>query len=102
KRTQVLLDTCTPEELTDNSLLMNDLLYRLFHEEGVLVFPTQNFKKGCRCSAEKVMNVLRTLTPDDLDHAAKDGKVDMTCQFCSKTYSFSREEINSHFEENNS
>lgn len=98
-RTQMLMQTITKEELTDSSLTMNDLLYRLFHEEGVRVFPTHTLKKGCRCNTEKVMNVLRTLTPDDLDHAAKDGRVDMTCQFCSKEFSFSREEISSHFSE---
>lgn len=98
-RTQMLLQTCTDAELTDNSLLMNEILYRLFHEDGVRVFPTQNLKKGCRCNTEKVMNVLRTLTPEDLDHASKEGQVNMTCQFCSKTFDFSREEIDSHLKE---
>ncbi len=97
-RTQMLLQTVKKEELTDSSLTMNDLLYRLFHEEGVRVFQTQPLKKGCRCNTEKVMNVLRTLPPDDLDHASKEGRVDMTCQFCSKTFSFSRDEISSHFD----
>lgn len=87
-RTQILLQTCTEDELLDEKLHDNTLLYRLFHEEGVRVFDPVPVKKGCRCTQEKLQGVLNMLTKDDLDHAAQDGKIIMTCEFCNKDFCF--------------
>ena len=35
RRAIILLSTCTPAELTDPKLTAQDLVFRLFHEEGV-------------------------------------------------------------------
>lgn len=92
-RAQILLDTCTDEELLDSKLHDETLLYRLFHEEVVRIYKPQPISKGCRCTPEKLKTVLATLTPDDLEHAAIDGKVIMTCEFCNKDFNFLKDEI---------
>ena len=85
-RSKLLLQSCTKDEITDEKLHINELLRRLFHEEGVIVYPEQAVQKKCRCSFERVQNVVDNLSEDDRQHAAKDGKIEMTCEFCSQTY----------------
>lgn len=88
RRTMILLDSCTEDELLSPELGENMLLVRLFHEEGVRIFPAEQVKKECRCSKEKVEQVLHTLSEDDLDYIAKEGKITMTCEFCSRDFVF--------------
>lgn len=92
-RAQILLDTCKDEELLDLKLHDETLLYRLFHEEGVIIYKPHLITKGCRCTPEKLKGVLSTLTPEDLDHAAINGTVTMTCEFCNKHFDFLKEDI---------
>lgn len=87
-RAQALLATCTPDELIRETLIANDLLFRLFHEEGVRVFNPIHLKKGCRCNLDKLTAVLKTMSSDDLEHMAVDGKITMTCEFCNKDFDF--------------
>ena len=94
-RASILLETCSEEELLDPRLSDDTLLYRLFHEEGIRVFPEQKLKKGCRCTIEKLQNVLRTLSEEEREHAAVDGKITMTCEFCNRNFNFKPEEITS-------
>ncbi|HNQ92836.1 MAG TPA: Hsp33 family molecular chaperone HslO, partial [Alphaproteobacteria bacterium] len=53
-RAQILLETCTDEEMLDAKLHDDTLLFRLFHEEGVRVYKPQQVCKGCRCTPEKL------------------------------------------------
>ncbi len=92
-RSQILLATCSADELLDARLHDDTLLYRLFHEEGVRVYKPQPMAKGCRCTMEKLKTVLSLLSQEDLDHAAQEGKITMTCEFCNKNFDFGREEL---------
>jgi molecular chaperone Hsp33 len=92
-RAQILLETCTDKELLDVKLHDDTILYRLFHEEGVRVYSPQPVFKGCRCTPEKLKDVLALLSPDDLDHAATEGVVTMTCEFCNKDFKFRTDEL---------
>ena len=85
-RSKTLLKTCRAEELTDKNLHVNEFLRRLFHEEGVIVYDEKPVFKQCRCSKDKVQNVIDNLSEEDRDHAAEDGAIEMTCEFCSETY----------------
>ena len=93
RRALMLLGTCRDAELTDPAIECDALLFRLFHEEGVRVYPAQTLIARCRCSRERIETVLRTLPADDLDYLAVDGRVGVTCEFCSTRYSFSDAEI---------
>ncbi|MGE0109711.1 MAG: Hsp33 family molecular chaperone HslO, partial [Bdellovibrionales bacterium] len=48
-RSMCLLQSCTQAELLDSSLPAEDLLFRLFHEEGVRIFDKKYFRHECRC-----------------------------------------------------
>ena len=92
-RASILLETCKQEELLDPRLSDYTLLFRLFHEEGVRVFEPQKLTKGCRCTPEKLQNVLQSLSDADKDEVAVDGKITMTCEFCNRNFDFLKEEI---------
>ena len=92
-RAQALLGTCTRDELIRETLLPNDLLFRLFHEEGVRVYNPLHLTKGCRCNMDKLRVVLGAMPKDDIDHMTVDGKITMTCEFCNKDFDFSPDEI---------
>jgi molecular chaperone Hsp33 len=86
RRSKTLLQTCTDDEILNKKMHTNELLRRLFHEEGVIVYETKDLRHQCRCSQDRVQHVVDGLSDDDRQHAAKDGKIEMTCEFCSKTY----------------
>jgi molecular chaperone Hsp33 len=94
RRALMLLSTASNAELLDPTLEPNDLLYRLFHEEGVRVFRPRTLRPGCRCSRERVERVLRSLTGEELSSLEEeDGAIVATCEFCNSSYRFSREDV---------
>ncbi len=95
QRTMLLLATLTPTELADPALSDERLLYRLFHEEGVRVFPHQDLEVGCRCSRERIDRMLETFSAADLDDMVEDesGAIGVTCHFCNRTFTVDRDAI---------
>jgi len=91
-RAMMLMGTCSMEELTDTMLMPNDILYRLFHEEGVRIYDPQAFRHECRCSETRVTEMLRALPRTEIEALAVDGLVTVTCAFCNKTYRFDEEQ----------
>jgi len=93
-RTSALADTVQAHELTDPMLAPERLLYRLFHEEGVRVFEACPMEHRCKCSRERISDVLRPFPADELTDMVKDdGKVHVTCEFCGRSYAFECGEI---------
>jgi len=88
RRALVLMSSATSAELLDPALAATDLLYRLFHEDGVRVTAPQRFRAGCRCSRERVETVLKSLPRGEIESLKVDGEVVVTCEFCSRSYSF--------------
>lgn len=86
RRTMILLSSVKDEELLSTEIGAQDLLFRLFHEEGVRVYDVHPLEKACRCSPERVEAVLGTMAAEDIDEMTVDGKIIMTCEFCSKSY----------------
>ena len=81
---QSLIGTVEDIELIDPDLSGERLLYRLFHERGVRVFPPQALRAQCSCSRDAVAAMLKSFAPQDRSRAmVKDGKVAVTCEFCS-------------------
>jgi len=93
RRALALMASSTAEELLDPELAPNDLLFRLFHEDGVRVFPPADVRAGCRCSRERVERVLRSLPDAEVADLTVDGLIVATCEFCSAAYSFSEAEV---------
>ena len=88
RRAMLLMETCTEAELLDPALAPNDLLFRLFHEDGVRVFRPGSVRHGCRCSRERAERILRVLPMSEIRDCMVDGRVMFTCEFCNRTYDF--------------
>ncbi len=88
RRTMVLLGSVKDEEMLDSNLKGEDLLYRLFHEEGVRVYEQQALVNECRCSPDRVETILSGMSQEDISEMTIDGKIVMTCEFCSRDYTF--------------
>jgi len=94
RRALILMGSATSQELTDPELAPEDLLFRLFHEDGVRVFRTHSVRAECRCSRERIDRVLRSLPFDERqDLGEDDGSVTVTCQFCNASYRFERDDV---------
>ncbi|AQS41868.1 MAG: Hsp33 family chaperone [Candidatus Tokpelaia hoelldobleri] len=83
-----LTGTIESAELTDPLVGAERLLYRLFHEHGVRVFEPQKVEDQCSCSREKIRDVLSGFTTEEVAESTKDGRISVTCEFCSTTYDF--------------
>jgi len=94
RRAVILMSSATREELCDPDLSANELLYRLFHEEGVRVYQQHTLADSCRCSREKVANVLTKMDPGEVESMKlADGSVEVTCQFCNRMYHFADAQV---------
>ena len=88
-----LVATVDDIELIDPALSSERLAYRLFHERGVRVFRTAPVQAQCSCSRDNVETMLKSFSQDDRDHMVEDGKITVTCEFCSSTYVFAPGEV---------
>jgi molecular chaperone Hsp33 len=92
-----LLATLTDEELL--GLPPEQVLLRLFHEEGVRLQPAQPLAFGCTCSLTRVEDMLRALGRAESEAAlAEQGSVDVNCEFCNRRYVLDEADIAALFE----
>src|SRR5712675_1773163 len=89
---QSLIATVEDVELIDPDLSGERLLYRLFHERGVRVFAPLPLRAQCSCSRDAVSAMLNSFAPKDRAEMVKEGKVVVTCEFCSSVYEFTPQE----------
>src|ERR1700676_2220062 len=89
---QSLIATVEDVELIDPDLSGERLLYRLFHERGVRVFPQLTLRAQCSCSRDAVSSMLKNFAAKDRAEMVKDNKVVVTCEFCSSVYEFTPQE----------
>lgn len=85
---KALVETVKDVELTDPEISVERLLFRLFHERGVRIFDPQPIADKCQCSREKISGILKNFSETDLEDMKEDGKVVVTCEFCSTRYEF--------------
>jgi molecular chaperone Hsp33 len=94
REARALVDTVEDHELVDPAVGSERLLYRLFHERGVRVFEGQAVREACRCSQDRIMAMMRNFGEDDRRHMVGDnGRVVVTCEFCSRVYDLDPAEI---------
>jgi molecular chaperone Hsp33 len=84
----VLGGSVKPEELTDPDLPLDDLLWRLFHEEDeVRTLASLPLRKGCRCDPGYVRSVIARFPAEERkEMIGDDGKISVDCAFCSATF----------------
>jgi molecular chaperone Hsp33 len=78
--------------LARGELLEDDVeqrLVRMFGADEVRVFGGHEVQFQCRCSRERVANVLRSLGVEEVRSViAEQGSVTVTCEFCQRPYRF--------------
>lgn len=88
-RSNLLLDTADATELIGPHVTPDQLLVRLFHDEGPRVFDVQPVQFGCTCGPHKVVQSLSIYSAEDIaGMTTADGKVTADCQFCGAHYVF--------------
>ncbi|MBE2898761.1 Hsp33 family molecular chaperone HslO [Pasteurellaceae bacterium 20609_3] len=90
---QVLMETAKAEELF--GLSAEEMLYRLYHEEEVELFPKSAVRFHCGCSQERSGGALMLLSDDEIDDilAEHNGSIDMRCECCGTHYYFNKDTI---------
>jgi molecular chaperone Hsp33 len=78
--------------LSGRELLEDDVenrLVKMFGDDAVRVFGGHDVRFECRCSRERVANVLRSLGAEEVRSViAEQGACTVTCEFCQKPYKF--------------
>ena len=91
---EALFETVGEDELVDPTIATETLLFRLFHEDGVRLFQPKPLRAFCRCTEERIVNMLRSFGPEDrADMVEPDGRIHVTCEYCSRVYELAPEAV---------
>lgn len=89
----VLMHSVKDIELFSGKLRADEILFRLFHANGLIVFPESTPSFECRCRRDKMQAFLQKLAAAERDTLFEDGKIITGCQFCNEQYIFTKEEF---------
>ena len=84
----VLAGSVKQDELLDRDLPLDELLWRLFHEEAeVRILPAVPLSRGCRCDPAYVRSVIaRFPVEEQAAMVGEDGFIRVDCQFCATDF----------------
>ena len=85
-KARLLLDTVEAHELLDPQLSAEQLIYRLYLEDGVTAYPATHLERYCSCSQDSITRMLARFPAEDRADMVTDGEISVTCEFCSTTY----------------
>lgn len=90
---KTLAETITKDEAL--TLSHKDLLYRLFHQDEVTVYPEKSIQFQCSCSRERNEKALATIDPSELVSMVKEsgGQLELICDFCSSKEIFTEHDV---------
>jgi molecular chaperone Hsp33 len=91
---QALFETIGEDELIDPRISAQTLLWRLFHETGVRLFEARPLSAFCRCSRQRIVEVLGSFP--EAERAAMvepDGRIRVTCEYCARVYDVAPEAV---------
>lgn len=91
----ILGGSVTKDELTDPKLALDDLIWRLFHEEEeVRTLAAITLVRGCRCDPDYVRSVIARFPADEREAmVGDDGLIRVDCAFCSSSFSIEPGEL---------
>ena len=91
----ILAGSAKAEELTDSGLPLDDLIWRLFHEEAEVRTSTPiQLSRGCRCDPEYVRSVIARFPEDERQEmVGEDGFIRVDCAFCSTSFPITLEDV---------
>jgi molecular chaperone Hsp33 len=85
------------DELTDPELPLDDLIWRLFHEEDeIRTLSAVPLSRGCRCDPDYVRSVIARFPADEREAMiGEDGLITVDCAFCSSSFAIEPKELSS-------
>jgi molecular chaperone Hsp33 len=85
------------DELTDPELPLDDLIWRLFHEENeIRTLSAVPLSRGCRCDPDYVRSVIARFPADEREAMiGEDGLITVDCAFCSSSFAIEPKELSS-------
>lgn len=85
--------TLKDDELTGPDLPLEDIIWRLFHDEGeVRVLTPVALTRGCRCKMDHIRDVIARFPADQrAEMADENGTISVDCAFCSRIFA-----VNAH------
>ena len=91
----ILGGSVKPAELTDPELPLDDLIWRLFHEEEeVRTIAATRLSRGCRCDPDYVRSVIARFPADEREAmVGDDGVIRVDCAFCSSSFAIQPQEL---------
>ena len=84
----MLFSTIEPHELVDPQVEAERLLFRLYHEDGVTVYPSIPLTRHCTCSRPSIEDMLKRFSIEERAAMVENGEIGVTCEFCSTHYRF--------------
>lgn len=90
-RIRMFTETVKPEELL--GLAPEELNRRLFWEESPRVTGETDVEFRCSCGEHALQRVIASLSDEDLSHILEEGDFEMTCRFCGRTYTCTKEDV---------
>jgi molecular chaperone Hsp33 len=91
----VLAGSVRDSELTDSALMLDDLVWRLFHEEvEVRTLAPLALARGCRCDPDYVRSVIARFPVEEREAmVGDDGLIRVDCAFCSISFPITLAEL---------
>ncbi len=91
----ILAGSVRQNELTDPDLALDDLVWRLFHEETeVRTLDPLTLSRGCRCDPDYVRSVIARFPAEERQEmVGDDGLIRVDCAFCSVSFPIARDEV---------
>jgi molecular chaperone Hsp33 len=91
-----LASTMSTTELTDPDLPLEEIVWRLFHEEDeVRIENGACLNKGCRCDPIHIRDVIAKFPAEDrADMSDDEGNIVVDCEFCSRRFPVSLASFN--------
>ena len=96
RRLGYLIETLRPADLADGAT--RTLLHKLFSEDDVRAYPARAVRFSCRCTQDRVEEVLRFLGEEETRSVLDErGSVDVTCEYCGTQRSFDTVDVSRVF-----
>lgn len=91
----ILGGSVKPEELIDPRLPLDDLIWRLFHDEDeVRTLAAIRLSRGCRCDPAYVRSVIARFPAEEREAmVGDDGMITVDCAFCSSSFAIEPSEL---------
>jgi molecular chaperone Hsp33 len=91
----VLAGSVRADELTDPALPLDDLVWRLFHDEDeVRTLEPLRLTRGCRCDPDYVRSVIARFPAEEREQmVGEDGLIRVDCAFCSVSFPIALDEV---------